>query len=63
MKMRIPTEYRWIDYESGAELSPPSPGEQFVALFGADVIVLEETGDGARYVKTTTHDKVKAEEL
>ena len=63
MKMRIPCKYRYIDYETGAELSPPSQGEQFVALFGADVIVLEETGDGSRYVKTTTHDKVKAGEL
>ena len=59
MKMRIPTQFRYIDYDSGAELSPPSAGEQFIALFGSEVIVLEETGDGARYVKTTTHEKVK----
>ena len=59
MKLRIPCDYIYIDYETGAELSPPSAGEQFVALFGSEVIVLEETGDGARYVKTTTHEKVK----
>ena len=63
MKMRIPTKYRWIDYDTGAELSPPSAGEQFVATSGSDLVVLEETGDGARYVKTTTHEKVKAGEL
>ena len=59
MKLRIPTQFRYIDYDSGAELSPPSAGERFVSLFGSDIVVLEETGDGAQYVKTTTHDKVK----
>ena len=60
MKLRIPCEYIWIDYETGAQLSPPVAGEQFVSLFGSEVVVLEETGDGSRYVKTTTHEKVKA---
>ena len=59
MKMRIPTQFRYIDYDSGAELSPPSAGEQFVATSGSDLVVLEETGDGARYVKRTTHTEVK----
>ena len=63
MKMRIPCDYRWIDYETGAELSPPKPGEQFVATSGSDLVILEETRDGARFVKRTTHTEVKEGEL
>jgi hypothetical protein len=51
MRTRVPASYRYIDSDTAVELTPPKPGELFLANgCRSETVVLRETGDGAEFV-------------
>ncbi len=60
MKLRVATAWKYIDADTGCDVSPPRPGELYLASGSeAESVVLRETGDGGEFVDVGSYLKMR----